>query len=70
MITKTPMHVFRLNVHCEECKEVLKFIGEGKLKVGFIHKCPKCDKEEYLDRQFPCLTFEVAENIQIGPVVQ
>ena len=67
MVKKTPMQAFRLEVYCEECKceSSLKFLSEGKIKKGFIHKCPGCGHEEYLDRQFPCLTFEVTPNIVV-----
>lgn len=64
MVKKVPAQCFKLDVFCEECKDEttpLKFIGVGQIKEGFIHKCGKCGHEEYLDRQFPCLTFEAVE---------
>jgi len=38
--------------YCNDCDKVLLFYGNYVLS-GYLHACPECKKEEYLDKRYP-----------------
>lgn len=60
MITKKYKVPVELHYHCDECGTEVEPTGQILTSdpPKFIHKCPKCNKEVWLDHSYPCIVYE------------
>jgi DNA-directed RNA polymerase subunit RPC12/RpoP len=60
MITKKYKVPVELHYLCDECRTEVEPTGQilTSNPAKFVHKCPKCNKEIWLDHSYPCIVYE------------
>lgn len=60
MIIKKYKIPIELHYYCDDCKTEVEATGRVLLlnPQQYVHICPKCNKEYYLDNVYPCIVYE------------
>jgi DNA-directed RNA polymerase subunit RPC12/RpoP len=49
-----------LHYHCDKCKTEVEFTGIVLTSnpAHYVHRCPNCNEEIWLDQSYPCIVYE------------